>query len=604
MKDIDLLCLGRAAVDLYAEQIGTTLEKASSFAKYVGGCPANIAIGTSRLSLKSAMLTSVGNEAMGRYVVETLREENVITDYITTKEKLTGLAILGIDPPDHFPLLFYRQECADMAFSKEDLNPESFERARALLISGTHLSTSSTYEMTKHAIALAKENSCKVIFDLDYRPVLWGATGHGDGEDRKSASSFVAERMIPLFQSCDLIVGTEEELSVATNKKGASEALQLIRKHSEALVVRKRGEEGAICYPSDYSNPIVGKPYPIEVLNVLGAGDAFLSGFLYGYLSEFSLEECCLLANANGALVVTRHGCSPAMPYLKELELFSQKQINVEQATALHQRVTSGKKEEFSLFAFDHRDHFSGLPPEKVEKFKTLLAKAFLKESPPSCGVIADDDFGKEALKTLEQHQVPIFRCIEKANDPEMRFLDGKEAALILRSWPKEHGVKFLCPLPSEPDLILDRIGALVAATEVTGHELLVEFTCSDSLKVVTDALALCLKRGLTPHWWKLPPLLGPEWSEIEELIASHDPYCRGVLILGQSLPTEELLERFVQIKNSCSLVRGLAVGRSLWADVAEGYFQGELTDDQVVSKVASNLQLLSGHGFGILEKA
>ena len=312
--------MGRAAVDLYANEIGIALEEVSSFSKYVGGCPANIAIGASRLGLRTGMLSAVGDEAMGRFVRATLQREGVDTAYLHTKsDHLTGLVLLGIDPPDRFPLIFYRENCADMALTEDDFDLSLFQTTHSLLITGTHCSKHQSFQMTKRAVALAKEAAAEVILDIDYRPVLWGAAGHGSGEARDTPHQMVSERLSELFSACSLIVGTEEELCVATNRSSAAEAVIALRRASSALIVQKRGREGCVVYPPK-GEPIIGHPYPVDVLNVLGAGDAFLSGFLRGYLRRESLERCCQLGNANGALVVTRHGCAPAMGTLHELE--------------------------------------------------------------------------------------------------------------------------------------------------------------------------------------------------------------------------------------------------------------------------------------------
>lgn len=341
MTKLDLLCVGRAAVDLYADQIGEELEGAASFSKYVGGCPANIAIGASRLGLQTGMLSAVGDEAMGRFVKATLEKEGVNTRLVSTKkEHLTGLAFLGIDPPDHFPLLFYREGCADMALCSEDYTLEDFQNTRAILITGTHCSTAKTFDVMCHLVHLSKQAGCQVILDIDYRPVLWGATGHGDGEERALGHPLVHERLKSLFPSCDLIVGTEEEFFVATQQNSIADSLSFLRQTTSALLVVKKGAQGCEVYSQDESSPIIGHPYPVEVLNVLGAGDAFLSGFLAGYFRDLPLEECCKLGNANGALVVTRHSCSQAMPYWNELNSFLDHPSNLDAIEQKHEQYT------------------------------------------------------------------------------------------------------------------------------------------------------------------------------------------------------------------------------------------------------------------------
>ena len=184
-RPLDIICMGRVAVDLYAEQVYSHLKDAQSFRKYLGGCAGNTAVGTARLGLKSAIFSCVGTDEMGLFLRDTLENEGVDTTLLkSTPENLTALVALGVNPPDRFPLIFYRENCADMQIQPEDVNPEIFRKAKALLITGTGLSTSSMRQATRQAVKTAKESGCFVIMDIDFRPVLWGLTEAGDGETR------------------------------------------------------------------------------------------------------------------------------------------------------------------------------------------------------------------------------------------------------------------------------------------------------------------------------------------------------------------------------------------------------------------------------------
>jgi 5-dehydro-2-deoxygluconokinase len=208
-RPLDLICLGRAAVDLYAEQLGARLEDVSSFAKYIGGCAANIAVGTARQGLKSSMLVRVGDDHMGRFVRETLAREGVETSHVSTDPaRLTALVLLGIKDRDTFPLIFYRENCADMNLQDSDFDFGYIGSAKALLVTGTHFSTENINQVSHHAIALAKKAGTKVILDIDYRPVLWGLTSRGMGEIRYIASEGVSQHLQKIVPHCDLIVGT------------------------------------------------------------------------------------------------------------------------------------------------------------------------------------------------------------------------------------------------------------------------------------------------------------------------------------------------------------------------------------------------------------
>jgi 5-dehydro-2-deoxygluconokinase len=300
---LDLICVGRAAVDLYAEQVGVPLEDVASFAKYVGGSPANISVGTSKLGLKSAMLARVGDEGLGRFVRQALSGYGVdVSHVITDRDHPTALVILGIQPPDKFPLLFYRDNCADIQLGPQDVDESWLRSARTVVLSGTHLSRSPAREGTLKILSIAKETDKGAVLDLDWRPMLW--------PNQSEATAVYAQAVA----GCALVVGTEEEAEAA----GGVEAL---RKLCPGVLVVKRGPRG--CTVFERNKPPLDVPgFKIEILNVLGAGDAFLSGFLRGWLNGWPLQRCARLANAVGAIVVTRHGCAPAMPTMAEVEAF------------------------------------------------------------------------------------------------------------------------------------------------------------------------------------------------------------------------------------------------------------------------------------------
>jgi hypothetical protein len=195
-RRLDVICLGRSSVDLYGEQVGGLLEDMQSFAKYVGGCATNIAIGTARLGLKSGLITRVGDEQMGRFIRHTLAAEGVDISHVSTDpERLTALVILGIRARETFPHVFYRDNCADMAIGPQHIDPDFIGSATALLVTGTHFSAPGVEAASRAAIGHARAAGTKVIFDIDYRPVLWGLTGHGAGESRFVESADVTTHL-------------------------------------------------------------------------------------------------------------------------------------------------------------------------------------------------------------------------------------------------------------------------------------------------------------------------------------------------------------------------------------------------------------------------
>ena len=322
-RPIDVICMGRVAVDLYSEQLHSSLAEAKTLRKYLGGCAGNIAVGTARLGLQSMMFSCVGTDEMGQFLKKTLQQENVLTDLLYETEKhLTGLVLLGVCPPRHFPLIFYRNDCADMQLKPEHVQPALFAKAKTLLITGTGLSTEAMRTTTQYAVKTAREHGTAVIIDLDFRPVLWGLTALGDGETRYQTSAAVSAEYQKIIGQCDFIIGTEEEICIASGETAIQTAIAILRKQTSAPIVVKQGEKGCEVFLADTKQGLSARAFPVEVLNVLGAGDAFMSGLLRGLLRGESWEMAMTYANAAGALVVTRHGCAPAMPNFNELAYF------------------------------------------------------------------------------------------------------------------------------------------------------------------------------------------------------------------------------------------------------------------------------------------
>ncbi|MEO1705423.1 MAG: 5-dehydro-2-deoxygluconokinase, partial [Pseudomonadota bacterium] len=315
MSDLDLITIGRSSVDLYGAQIGGRLEDMGSFDKYIGGSPTNIACGTARLGLKSAVITGVGDEHMGRFIREQLAREGVNTEGVKTDpERLTALVLLGIRDQEQFPLIFYRENCADMGLTVDDIDADFIRRARAVVATGTHLSHPQVEAATIKALELARANGQQTALDIDYRPNLWGVAGHGDGESRFVESETVTAKLQSTLHLFDLIVGTEEEFHIAGGSTDTIEALRAVRRVSDATLVCKRGADGAVAFtgavPDSLDDGQTGPGFPIEVFNVLGAGDGFMSGLLKGWLDGEDWPTALKYANACGAFAVSRHGCT------------------------------------------------------------------------------------------------------------------------------------------------------------------------------------------------------------------------------------------------------------------------------------------------------
>ena len=446
---IDVICLGRAAVDLYGEQLGADLPSMRSFRKYLGGSSANMAVGMAKQGLRVGIITRVGDEAMGTFVRTELAANGVdVSQVPLDKNRLTALAILAIKDDGTFPLLFYRENCADMAIQPSDIDEDYIAAARFLIITGTHFSNDKISQASMTAVNYARANGTATVLDIDYRPVLWGVAGHGEGESRFVAAAAVTghiQKILPLF---DLIIGTEEEVSIAGGSTDTIAALKAIRQLSDATIVLKRGPLGCAVFdgaiPDDVNEGFLGEGVAVDVHNVVGAGDAFMSGFMRGWVLEDSVEAACRYGNACGALVVTRHECAPAIPTKLELDDFLERrrtepELRPDSRLDLMHRFTSRKSDGREIFAlaFDHRVQLevmakeAGVSTDKIAKFKAIIGQALRLAHAESdwvgrMGLLADSGYGAKVLAEFTDTDCWIARPVEMPLAKPLQFEGGE----------------------------------------------------------------------------------------------------------------------------------------------------------------------------------
>jgi 5-dehydro-2-deoxygluconokinase len=334
----DLISMGRACLDLYANEVGVPFDEVQNFAAYVGGCPANVAVGARRLGLDVAMLSAVGDDPVGDFVLRFLAQEGIGTDWVARKAGVrTGAAALAIEPPDKFPLIYYRDRPADIELDIDDalavpFGTDSGPAAKVLLISGTGLSKEPSRSATMLAAELARAAGATTMLDLDLRSDQW--------HDPR-AFGVCMRAALPLI---DVVIGTEDEIKAVTmsdvSQMSVSDsqvsnagirgdldaAIERVLAGGPDVLVVKRGARGASFVeraPGATPPALVDVPgYPVEIYNTLGAGDAFAGGFIYGWVRGWGLYKAARLGNAAGAIVVTRHACANSMPTMEEVVEF------------------------------------------------------------------------------------------------------------------------------------------------------------------------------------------------------------------------------------------------------------------------------------------
>jgi 5-dehydro-2-deoxygluconokinase len=601
---LDLVTIGRVSVDLYGQQIGSRLEDIATFAKGVGGCPANVAIGAARLGLRAALITRVGDEPMGRFVLEQLARERVVTRGVRIDpQRLTSLVLLSARDAQTFPLIFYRENCADGAICEADIDEELVASAQAILVTGTHFSLAAAARAQRKAIDTARRYGRTVVLDIDYRPNLWGIGGHDAGESRYARAARVTQALAPVLPDCDLIVGTEEEMHIAAGIEETLAAIRHLRSLTAAVIVCKRGARGCVVFADDIpgalEDGLVAPGLDIEVYNVLGAGDAFLAGFLSGYLRREPHAVSARRGNACGALAVSRLLCSSEFPTLAELDYFlahGSSHAAVRQDPRLNHlhRVTTRRPQPHTLqvLTIDPGTAFGRLAVDAIarvaagrEGFGVTLAAA------PGTVVWPESLRGPlwvaRAVRQLEA------RAQEVASDGGL--------AVELTEWPI--GVTAHCrceahagdsrALGEAQERDLSNVAALCRAQ---GRELLLEIVtdapAAARAATAVRALEHVYALDVRPDWWLLEELPNTEsWEDCARVIRTNDGYCRGIL-LGLAVASEPAAA--LEVAAAVPIVRGFVAGGSIIDGAAAAWLAGQLSEDAALAQVAARFAALA----------
>ena len=327
-KIYDVTTYGRSSIDLYSQEVGKRFEDIPGFHAFVGGSPLNIAVGCSRLGLKASLLTAVGKDKVGDFLLNFLEKEGVITENIPVIEGARSSAvILGIEPPDRFPLVYYRDNCADSQINIDHVLKAGIEKSRLLEVSGTALNIEPTRSAAFLAAEIAAKHEVPVILDLDFRADQWhdirafGITVRAYMRNANIVLGTKEEILAAYLTDESQLSITHQQISAPEIKGDINEAINGILQLGVEALIMKTGSRGAVVYLSDgTSHEVPG--FPVQVLNILGAGDAFAAGFIYGFLKGWDWYKCCRMGNACGAHVVTQLGCANFTPYEEEILRF------------------------------------------------------------------------------------------------------------------------------------------------------------------------------------------------------------------------------------------------------------------------------------------
>jgi 5-dehydro-2-deoxygluconokinase len=301
----DVVVMGRLSADIYPTELRTSLRHQRSFIRYVGGFAGNVGTGLARLEVGTAIVSKVGDDGHGEFIHDFLSHEGVDVDWLGVDHTLnTPVVFCEIWPPDRFPLLFYRTPtCPDWELTTDDFDVDAVADTPILLVSGTGLAREKS--RNAHMVALDRHRHT-AIFDLDYRPMFW------------SSPTAYAAAVAEVLPHADIVLGNEDEVRAATGLEDARKGIASLRGAGPSILILKRGGDGAVLFDGDRVLEV--PPVRMEVVNGLGAGDAFLASITHGVLRGIELETAVRRANWSGAYVASQVPCSEAMPYLKDVD--------------------------------------------------------------------------------------------------------------------------------------------------------------------------------------------------------------------------------------------------------------------------------------------
>lgn len=603
---MDLVCMGRVAVDFYARQQGASLVEAQSFSRAVGGSSANLAIGAARLGVATAMVSRVGSDPMGEFVRASLRKDGVDLSALSTDTvRRTALAFLGMDDPEATGLDFYRHDAADQAIEASQVPSNMMSTARCLAVTGTQFATagpaSPAHEITRGILA----GGAELVLDIDLRRGLWAGS--------KGGMPAATERVLGVAGNAGVIVGNEEEICTLGGETDLIRSLHALRSVFSGLIVVKLGVEGAALIPDRVPSTRAGlditPAIPVRAVNPVGAGDAFLAAFLAARLD--GRDPRCAVSEAviAGAIVAARPDCSASLPFRQELEeVRAGVPADAQELLRLNQRKRRGKSPVPILaLACDHRVPFDQMVAEHGRHeadaiaFKSLVVEAArataIQKGLKTGAMFLDPRLAGDAISALTRNDWWVALPAEATGSRPIRFELGDNLGGTVETLHPRQAVKCLVWHHPTDDVALSEeqfshLRSLQGACEQNDKTWVLELIPShDSAWGDMEILASvdqAYDAGLRPSLWKLPGLKAADsWDRLGGLIRRCDPMCEGVLVLGLDRPLAEI-EQTLSLAAQGSICAGFAIGRTIFGDVARHWLARGCTDEEAVSQMAT----------------
>lgn len=609
-KALDLITFGEIYVDLCGEQIGAELKDTFSFRKFVGGIAATVAIGGARLGLKTALISGIAHDEMGKFLLEALQRENVNTTHLKSfPEKSSTLIMRAIHASDVNVGLFQNENPASKGLMPGDIQPAFIASSQALLIVASNFAHEKMSECSSKALIAARENGTKVILFLD------------QGADNPALNTLhekeaFIKRLLNIVPQCDLIFGSEAAFLKITESTDIDAALKQLRTLGNAILVLKHPEG---CYafashiPSTWQETIHYPTIALKNRYAVEGMDAFIAGFLKGWLQNNSLEKCCQLSMFCQAIAQSQPNNMDYLP--SEQGLFvatTQSPHSLEQTlhsahfTHMHYTTTRPQPLEkhfiFQLGSLQQWEKISQTYPVDdafIQKTKALVAKgvAIAAQGNPFAAIIIDEENDLD-LFHLQPASYRLIRSVDTPQAVPFQFKNNPDITQTLLQWPQSQRVKATAiyhpddryALRGQQEMTLN---LLHRSCRETKHELFLELAPPANSLITASTIAHIMQRfyeiGIYPDGWIISvPRDQRSWDSIAKVISDNDPYCQGVVVSTPAASLEQLNMIFdIVSKQKCC--QGFIAGKNLFHPLLEQWFNQKLTEHAFIDMVATS---------------
>lgn len=601
-KILDIIAVGQLYIDFHGVQIGSSLKDMVSFKKNIGGTCALIAIACARLGLKTAMISRVGDDEMGHFLIDGLNAEKINTSQIKKDAaRQSAITLQTKKFNGSHPVIFYGEKCAYSAMEENDIDPNIINLTQAILVSSSSFISETVGNATQKAITYAQKTHAKIILAMDH--------------EKNTVSSLILSSLQAILPHCDMVIGSETTFQSLSGSQSTQLALNHLRSITNSIFVLKATQGCFIFHeqiPDHWQSctnhsGLKTSPSPCE------AKEAFIAGFLRAWLYKASFEKCCEYAHACAILVQLRKEEPNSFPSSDEVIKFISESARSEidfiksyHFAHIHYASTRRQEpKELYLFHFGYHEHWQKMAElnqvdeSVLAKAKVLIARGVANASQheSKISIISDEITSNETFDLFSNSRW-LARSIEVPGEIPFQCKVEPDITFTLSQWPKYHGVKVLLPYHPDDRYVLrgqqeSNLSLLFKACRATEHELLIELAPPPNSLITTNTLAHIMHRfyeiGIYPDWWQISlPRDQRCWESMQRVIDENDPYCRGIILSSHHASFEHLSKMFEMIAKQ-KYCKGYAIAKPLFQHPIEQWLAQKISDQALIEIVSAN---------------